>query len=47
MRELDLRIHPKEMSQFKEMDCRVKPGNDGGQVRDFDNRYWLCATRCT
>jgi hypothetical protein len=29
MRGLDPRIHPK-MSQFKKMDCRVKPGNDGG-----------------
>jgi hypothetical protein len=31
MRGLDPRIHQKNAS-FKGMDCRVKPGNDGGWV---------------
>jgi plastocyanin len=31
MRGLDPRIHRKSAS-FKPMDCRVKPGNDGGWV---------------
>jgi hypothetical protein len=28
MRGLDPRIHRKGNDSFKEMDCRVKPGND-------------------
>jgi hypothetical protein len=28
MRGLDPRIHQKDSSRFKAMDCRVKPGND-------------------
>jgi hypothetical protein len=31
MRGLDPRIHPSSKEPFrKKMDCRVKPGNDGG-----------------
>jgi hypothetical protein len=29
MRGLDPRIHLKQKSRFRKMDCRVKPGNDG------------------
>jgi hypothetical protein len=32
MRGLDPRIHRKKSASFKPMDCRVKPGNDGGRV---------------
>jgi hypothetical protein len=32
MRRLDPRIHRKKSASFKPMDCRVKPGNDGGWV---------------
>jgi hypothetical protein len=32
MRGLDPRIHPSSQDSSKEMDCRVKPGNDGGAL---------------
>jgi hypothetical protein len=31
-RAYDPRIHQKKSASFKPMDCRVKPGNDGGWV---------------
>src|SRR5260221_524751 len=37
MRGLDPRIHRKRSASFNEMDCRVKPGNDGGWST---NRRW-------
>jgi hypothetical protein len=35
MRGLDPRIHQKKISFVKVMDCRVKPGNDGGDIRSL------------
>src|SRR5947207_15080663 len=39
MRGLDPRIHRKRSASFNEMDCRVKPGNDGGWVSANLGRY--------
>jgi hypothetical protein len=36
MRGLEPRIHPSLQNPSKRMDCRVKPGNDAGNVRDLN-----------
>ncbi len=45
MRGLDPRIHLEKQSQFSEMDCRVKPGNDETKVGFSGRCYHITAKR--
>ena len=42
MRGLDPRIHQNESARSKEMDCRVKPGNDESHYRFKALRLGYC-----